>query len=108
MLTSDKALDMLPIFVDIYDKLDMDTYRKKAAEENKGKELDQMGIGIDGFKFILRNSAKVKGEILEIVAAFEGKTVEEVKKQNFLITIKSFKEVFSDKEAIGFFKDAVR
>lgn len=108
MLTTEKALDMLPAFVDIYDKLDMDSYRKKAAEENKGKKLDPMTIGIDGFKFVLKNSGKVKEEILEIVAAFEEKTIEEVRKQNFMITIKSFKEVFMDKEAVGFFLDAVK
>lgn len=108
MLTTEQAFDMLPSFVDIYDTLDMDSYRKKFAEENKGKKLDQTTIGIDGFKYILRNSGKIKEEIFEIVAIFEDKTVEVIKKQNFLITMKSFKEIFTDKEAMDFFKSAMR
>ncbi|AFQ46262.1 hypothetical protein [Desulfosporosinus meridiei] len=108
MLTTEKAFDMLPNVVDLYDKLDLDGYRKKVAEENKGKSLDQMSAGINLFKFVLKNSGKVKNEVFEIVAVFEDKAVEEIKAQNFITTMNSFKEIFSDKEAVGFFKDAIR
>ena len=108
MLTTEKAFDMLPAVVDLYDKLDIDGYRKKFAEENKGTKLDEMTKGIDLFKFILKNSGKVKDEVFEIVAVFEEKPVEEIKVQNFMVTVKSLKEIFSDKETMGFFRDAMR
>jgi len=108
VLTTEKAFDMLPAVVDLYDKLDIDGYRKKFAEENKGTKLDEMTKGIDLFKFILKNSGKVKDEVFEIVAVFEEKPVEEIKVQNFMVTVKSLKEIFSDKETMGFFRDAMR
>jgi len=108
MISTEQAFDMLPAVVDLYDKLDIEGYRKKFAEENKGKKLDEMTKGIDLFKFILKNSGKVKDEVFEIVAVFEEKPVEEIKSQNFMATVKSLKEIFSDKEAMSFFKDAMR
>lgn len=108
MLSTEKVFDMLPVVVDLYDKLDIDGYRKQFAEENKGKKLDEQTAGINLIKFVLKNSGKVKEEIFEIVAIFEDKPVKEVKEQNFLITINSFKEIFSDKNAMDFFKSAVR
>ena len=108
MISTEKAFDMLPSVVDLYDKLGVDDYRKKMAEDNKGKKLDQMTEGISLVKFILKNSGKAKEEVFEIVAVFEEKTVEEVKKQNFMITFNSFKAIFSDKEALSFFKQAIR
>jgi len=108
LINTSKAFDMLPAIVDLYDKLQIDTYRKKVAEENKGKKLDEMAIGIDLFKYVLKNSSKVKEEVFEIVAVFEEKTVEEIKVQSFMITVKSLKEIFSDKEAMSLFKSAMR
>ena len=108
MITTSQAFDMLPAVVDLYDKLDLDEYRKKIAEENKGKQLDQMSAGINLFKFVLKNSGKVKNEVFEIVAIFEDKPIEEIKAQNFMVTAKSLKEIFSDKEAMELFKSAVK
>ena len=108
MISTSQAYDMLPFVVDLYDKIEADSYVKKAIEENKGKKLDQLISGIDIFKFILKNSAKVKNEVFEIVAIFQDKTVEEIKAQNFVITVKSLKEIFSDKEAVELFVDAIR
>ena len=108
MISTEKVFDMLPSVVDLYDKLELDEYRKKIAEENKGKPLDQMSAGINLFKFVLKNSAKVKAEVFEIVAIFEDKTVEEIKAQNFMLTMKTFKEIFTDKEAMDLFKSAMR
>lgn len=108
MISTSMAFDMLPSVVDLYDKLQIDEYRKKMAEENKGKELDQTTMGINLFKFILKNSKKVKEEVFDIVAVFKEKPIEEIKSQNFVTTVKSLKEIFSDKEAMGLFKDAIR
>ena len=108
MISTEKAFDMLPSVVDLYDKLQIDDYRKKMAEENKGKKLDQMTSGINLFKFVLKNSAKVKEEVFEIVAVFEEKSVEEIKAQDFMTTINSFKTIFADKDAVSFFSQAIR
>ena len=108
MINTSQAFDMLPSVVDLYDKLQIDTYRKKIAEENKGKKLDEKTVGIDLFKYVLKNSGKVKEEVFEIVAVFEEKPVEEIKAQNFMITVKSLKEIFTDKDTMGFFKQAMR
>jgi len=108
MISTEKAFDMLPSVVDLYDKLQIDDYRKKIAEENKGKKLDQMTSGINLFKFVLKNSAKVKEEVFEIVAVFEEKSVEEIKAQDFMLTINTFKEIFSDKDAVKLFRSAMQ
>lgn len=108
MITTSQAFDMLPAVVDLYDKLAIDVYMEKMAEKNKGKKLDEKSLGINLFKFVLKNSSKVKDEVFEIVAVFEEKTVEEVKAQNFMLTISTFKEIFTDKEAVSFFKSAIR
>lgn len=108
MISTEKVFDMLPSVVEIYDILNIDEYRKKMAKENKGKKLDQMTMGIDLIKFILKNSGKVKNEVFEVVAVFEEKPVEQIKAQDFMITIKTLKAIFTDKEALDFFKDAMR
>ena len=108
MITTEKAFDMLPSVVDLYDKLEIDSYRKNMTEKNKGKELDQTTLGINLFKFVLKNSAKIKNEVFEIVAIFQEKPVEVVKEQNFIKTINSLREIFADKEAMELFGDAIR
>lgn len=107
MISTEKIFDMLPNVVDIWDKLDIDGYRKKIAGENKGKKVDSEAIGINLIKYILVNTPKVKGEVFSMVAIFEDKTVEEVKAQNFGKTIKTVKDIFQDKELMDFFKQAV-
>jgi len=67
-----------------------------------------MTSGINLFKFVLKNSAKVKEEVFEIVAVFEEKSVEEIKAQDFMLTINTFKEIFSDKDAVGLFTQAIK
>ena len=108
MFNSEQAFDMLPSIVDLYDKLNLDGYRKKIAEENKGKkDIDNEALGIDLFKYILKNSGKIKEEIFEIVAIVEEKAIEEVKAQSFMVTINTIKEIFSDKEITDFFRSAM-
>ena len=109
MFNTDKAFDMLPSVVDLYEKLDLDTYRKKIAQQNKGKEdVNNEALGIDLFKYVLKNSAKVKEEVFEIVSIFEGKPVQEVKAQSFMKTINTIKDIFSDQETTNFFKSAMQ
>jgi len=87
----------------LYDKLDLDGYRKRAVKQGKNAET----VGLDLFKYIFKNSGKIKPEVFEIVATFEGKTVEEISAQSFMVTINSLKDIFSDKETMDFFKQAM-
>lgn len=108
MLTTEKVFDMLPSVVDIYEKLDLDSYRAKLIKENTGKKVDKNQLGIDAFKYVLKNSSKVKDEFFQIVAVFQEKTVEEVKAQSFVQTVNTIKDIFSNKDAVDFFKQAVQ
>lgn len=108
MINTEKVFDILPVVVDLYDKLNLDEYRKKLQEENKIKALNQTELGIEIFKHILKNSAKVKENFFEIVSIFEDKTIDEVKKQSFAKTISTIKEIFIDKEMTDFFKQAIQ
>jgi hypothetical protein len=108
MFSSEKAFDMLPSVVVLYDKLDIDGYSKKIREGNKGKkEVDNQALGIDLVKYVLKNSAKIKEEVFEVVAVVEEKTVEEIKAQDFMKTINTIKEIFSDKETVSFLTQAM-
>ena len=102
--STEQIFDMLPYAVEIYEKIDFDGYRKKLQAKYKGKKIDPTDAGIDAFKFVLKNSSKVKEEFFQLVAIAENKTVEEVRNQNFIETIKTIKEIFSNKELVDFFK----
>lgn len=109
MLTTNQVFDMLPTVVVLYEKLDLDKYRKKIAKENKDKkDVDSTVIGIDLFKYVLKNSAKIKEEVFEMVSIFEDKPIEEVKAQSFGKTIATVKEIFTDKDATELFKSAIQ
>lgn len=108
MLKTEKIFDMLPSVVVLYDKLDIDGYRKKLAEQNKGKKnLNNEVLGIELFKYILKNSGKIKEEVFEIVAIFEDKTIDEVKAQSFMTTINTVRDIFQDKETTDFLAQAM-
>lgn len=108
-VSTEKAFDMLPAVVTLYDKLDIDKYRKELAAKNKGKkDVNVETLGIDLFKYILKNSGKVKEEVFEIVATFEGKTPDEIKEQPLPKTIVSFKDLFQDDETMDFLKQAMK
>ena len=109
IFSTEKAFDMLPTVVVLYEKLDLDGYRKQLAKENKGKkDVNNTLLGIDLFKHVLKNSAKIKEEIFEIVSIFEDKTIEEVKAQSFGKTINTVKDIFTDKDATELFKSAIQ
>jgi uncharacterized protein YwgA len=108
-IDSEQAFDMLPYVADIYEKIDLDCYRKKISNENKGNtDIDQQQVGIDAIKYVLKNSSKVKEEFFNIVAIADLKSIEEVKKQSFIKTIQSIKNIFSDPELVDFFKQAMQ
>lgn len=109
MINSEQAFDMLPHVVDIYEKLDMDSYRRKMVLKYKDKEnVDANKVGLEVTFYIVRNSSKVKEEFFSVVAIAEKKSVEEVKAQSLAKTISTFKNVFTDKELMDFFKTAMQ
>jgi len=109
MLSSEKAFDMLPYVSDIYEKVNIQKYvlDNKRKGDTKDK-LAIMGFGLDMFSYIMKQSPKVKTEIFTIVSMIEGKDIKEVKAQPFTQTLKTFKDLFEDKDTIDFFKSAMQ
>lgn len=106
MINSEQAFDMLPCAVDIFEKLDIQSFiLKNKIKDANPEDVKQKGIEL--VKYIAKNSSKVKDEFFSIVAIADGKNVEEVKKQLFTKTIQTFIEIFSDQELINFFKSAM-
>lgn len=109
MINTEQAFDMLPHVIEIYEKLDLDNYRKSLMEKHKGqKEIDTNEVGLSVILYIVKNSTKVKEEFFTIVAIADNKTVEEIKSQSLILTAKTFKEIFSDPELMDFFKTAMQ
>lgn len=108
IITTEKAFDLLPSAVEVYEKLNVDKYIKDTRKKNKGRKVEAMDAGIDLFKFVLKNISKAKTEIFEIVAVVEDKTPQEIKEQSLPDTINSIKRIFGDEELIGLFKSAMQ
>ena len=108
MINTDKAFDMLPFVVDMYDKLEIDQYRKALQEKHKGKEADKLTVGIEVVKYLIKNINKAKPEVYGIVSVMQDKSIEEIKSQPFTKTFMDIKDVFTDKELVDFFKQAMQ
>ncbi len=110
VIGTEKALDMLPYAVEIIDKIDVTTWKKKFLKENKGKDNPDMTheAGIELIKHIIKNIGKVKKEVFEIVAIAQESNIDEVKKQSIVITINTFKSIYQDKELVDFFTEALK
>lgn len=109
MINSEQAFDMLPYAVEIYEKLDIESYRRKSITKHKGKkDIDTEKVGLDVLLYIVKNSGKVKEEFFNVVAIADKKAVEEVKQQSLAKTVATFKAIFTDKELMDFFKTAMQ
>src|SRR5690625_2927585 len=111
-ISTEKAFDALPYAVEIYEKLKFENYikatrEKIGIEKKQGKKVDEMTVGIDVFKFVLKNLNKVKEEVFYLLATVEDKTVDEVKEQDMMVTIKGLKDLLSNKELVELFKSAM-
>lgn len=105
-VNTEQAFDMLPHAADIYTNLNLKEYFKKnQVKPKKDEDLTAAKklAGIDAIAYILKNSPKAKNEFFHIVAIFEEKTVDEVKKQPITTTIKTIKEIMTDEELMDFF-----
>ncbi|MGO4887066.1 hypothetical protein ACJ2A9_04850 [Anaerobacillus sp. MEB173] len=108
-VNTEQAFDMLPYAVELYEKLDIEAYRKKLATKYKNKKnVDVTKVGIEVIMYIVKNSMKVKEEFFQIVAIAENKSIDEVKAQSPIKTAMTFKEIFSDEELMAFFKAAMQ
>ncbi|CAK7001925.1 hypothetical protein [Tissierella sp.] len=110
MLSTEKAFEILPYISDIYEKLDFREFIKKYQENKKEDDAERRQIiaGLDIFAFIMKQSGKVKDEFFNIVAIAEDKDIEEIKKQSFAKTLKTIKDLFTDKDLSDFFKTAMQ
>lgn len=113
MLSTEKAISLFPLVGRVYKKLDKVEFAKQMEESKKTFTGEDMGIrqligGLDMFAYVLENADKIKGELIELVSIIEEKEYEEVRKQNFVITMVSLKKIFEDKELMGFFKLAMK
>jgi len=107
LISTDKAFDLLPYAVTIFDKLQLGKYIADTKKSLKEEPKTPLEAGLEVFQFVLKNSGKIKEEIFDIVAVVSEKPKEEIKKQSFAVTLNSFKEIFTDKELLNFFKSAM-
>lgn len=108
VITSEQAFDLLPYVVDIYDKLNMDAYRKELQKKYKDKKVDEMEVGIEVVKYVIKNAGKIKDEFFAIVSIIENRSVEDVKRQPFIQTILAIQKIFMDPDLMGFFKQDMK
>lgn len=107
MLSTEQVFEVLPLISAIYEKIDLKSFAKEYYNKPK-EDLSEIEVGIEFFNFIFKNMREIKEECLELVAIFEGKEIEEVRRQSFTVTLNSLKEIFTDKELLNFFKSAMQ
>lgn len=112
-LSTDRATDVLceltPYIANIVSDEELLEELKKAVDRkdivNKAQWL---AVGAEKITKILPILLKKRKEdVFGILAVMNEKTVEEVAKQNFLMTLKQAKTAFKDKELIDFFKSCM-
>lgn len=112
-LSTDRATDVLceltPYIANIVSDEELLEELKKAVDRkdivNKAQWL---AVGAEKITKILPILLKKRKEdVFGILAVMNEKTVEEVAKQNFIMTLKQAKTAFKDKELIDFFKSCM-
>lgn len=117
MISTEQAFDIIPQMCTIYEKVNVKAFIKDHKIKNKktGKkaldevdeDVEMVTVGLDLFAYILKQLPRVKKEVFEIMASLEGITVEKAKKQPLTKTLSTFKELFTNKELVDFFKQAM-
>ena len=112
-LSTDRATDVLceltPYIANIVSDEELLEELKKAVDRkdivNKAQWL---AVGAEKITKILPILLKKRKEdVFGILAVMNEKTVEEIAKQNILVTLKQAKTAFKDKELIDFFKSCM-
>ena len=105
-ITNEKAFELIPHVMDIYEKIKPEIDKSLTPEHVKGKSQEEVGLIMQ--KQFFRNISKVKNEIFEIMAVIEDRTAEEIKKDDFIATSKKIINLLKDKELLDFFKSAMQ
>ena len=114
MITTERAFDVLPDIVDMYEKMGLKEYSKKITGEYKKKYpqdsilAHQQEIGREVVFYIVRNSQKAKNEFFRVVSVLSGVTEAEAKEQSLSQTLKVFNELLNDNELMDFFSSAMK
>ena len=113
-ISTEKAFDLLPFVVDIFEKLDIQERGKKILEDtqkanpNRLAEELQKEVGIAIMKYIAKNLPKVKDEFFQLVAIASDVDVKTAKARPLAESIQTLKDVFLDAELMDFFRAAVQ
>lgn len=102
-ISSEKVFDLLPSVCEIYEKLDIEKFARGLK-----KGISQKEAGVKVVLYVLKNSGKIKEEIFSIVAILQNITIEEAKSLGIMQNIVVLKDLFTDEETMGFFKQAMR
>lgn len=113
VLSTEKAFDMLPSAIEIFEKLDLKSFYEKNEINVDGKSKDeieklQKDVGIKMIIYVTKNCSKIKEEVFKLLSIAQDKTIEDVKEQPFTETLKQFRDILSNKEAMSFFKLAMQ
>lgn len=109
-MTTDKATDVLceiaPYAMNIMTDEDLMNELKSAVDFNNAETMaEKMALIVGKFsKIIPILLKKRKSDILGILGALNGKSIEEISKQNIIKTMSQIKDISKDKELLDFFK----
>lgn len=112
-LTTEKAVDVLCEITPYVSNIACDDEllaELKRAINVKGAttKAEMMALGVEKVsKLVPIVLKKRKGDLFGIVGALNDKTVEEVGKQNLIVTIGQIRDMIKDKDLIAFFKSCV-
>ena len=114
MVNTEQAFDMLPHVIAIYEKLNLKAVGKAATEQVvksqpkiAAAEL-RNAVGEKVIMQVIKESPKVKEDFFNIIAIAAGKTVVEAKALSLAVSVKIFRDVFTDQELWAFFKEAMQ
>jgi hypothetical protein len=105
-VTFENVLDALPYFIEIVEKANIVELARSDKDINSAESIEKRGIKLIT-KAITQNYKQIKPNLLELVAALQGTSAEEVKKMKPAKAIKVIIELFKDKELIEVFTDAM-
>ena len=113
MVTTEKAIDILPHAAEIFEKLDIqkflvDQYEKQRENKEATIQEKQQNIGYSMVLHVVKNSGAVKEDFFKILSILGDCSVKEAKKKPVTENIKLLSEVFTDPELLGFFKGAMQ
>lgn len=112
-LSTDRALDVFCELVPYIDSILVDEeligeIKRKVKLPEGSSRADFLNIGVEKVNKIVPILLKKKrGDIYGILSILNDKPVEEIGKQNFLVTASQVRDVLKDRDLIDFFKSCV-